>query len=243
MWDMFMDQIRTAILVDGGFYRKRAKTLWGEKSPKDRADELESYCHKHLTDQLKSSKDKSKILKPIKYLYRVFYYDCPWLTGNIYNPITKKNVNFGRTEAFQWAEQFYGELKHRRKFALRMGRLSETPQYVLKEDVLKQLFKGTVQFSELTEKDLRLNAKQKGVDMRIGIDITSLALKKQVDQIILIAGDSDFVPAAKLARREGIDFVLDPLWQPVADDLFEHIDGLQSFNKSNKLNKDSKHSD
>ncbi len=28
----------------------------------------------------------------------------------------------------------------------------------------------------------------------------------QIDQIILIAGDSDFVPAAKLARREGIDF-------------------------------------
>ena len=53
--------------------------------------------------------------------------------------------------------------------------------------------------------------KQKGVDMRIGVDIASLAYKKQVNQIILIAGDSDFVPAAKLARREGIDFVLDPL--------------------------------
>lgn len=34
--------------------------------------------------------------------------------------------------------------------------------------------------------------------MRIGIDIASLAYKKQVEQIILIAGDSDFVPAAKL---------------------------------------------
>ena len=76
--------------------------------------------------------------------------------------------------------------------------------------------------------------------MRIGIDITSLALKKQVDQIILIAGDSDFVPAAKLARREGIDFVLDPLWHPVADDLFEHIDGLQSYNKPGRTNKEAK---
>lgn len=41
-----MDKIRTAILVDGGFYRKRAKSLWGEKSAKERAKELESYCHK-----------------------------------------------------------------------------------------------------------------------------------------------------------------------------------------------------
>ena len=40
--------IKTAILVDGGFYRLRAKKLAGEKSPKDRADELERYCLDHL---------------------------------------------------------------------------------------------------------------------------------------------------------------------------------------------------
>lgn len=73
-----------------------------------------------------------------------------------------------------------------------------------------------------------LGLKQKGVDMRIGVDIASLALKKQVDTLVLVAGDSDFVPAAKLARREGIDFVLDPLWQQINSDLFEHIDGLHS---------------
>lgn len=61
-----------------------------------------------------------------------------------------------------------------------------------------------------------------------GLDISTLALKKQVDQIILIAGDSDFVPASKLARREGIDFILDPLWTHIKDDLWEHIDGLRS---------------
>jgi uncharacterized LabA/DUF88 family protein len=76
--------------------------------------------------------------------------------------------------------------------------------------------------------EVRLNLRQKGVDMRIGIDITSLTLKKQVDTIILVAGDSDFVPAAKLARREGVEFILDPMWQSVNDDLFEHIDGLHS---------------
>jgi uncharacterized LabA/DUF88 family protein len=73
-----------------------------------------------------------------------------------------------------------------------------------------------------------LGLRQKGVDMRIGVDIASLALKRQVDTIVLVAGDSDFVPAAKLARREGIDFILDPLWQKINADLFEHIDGLHS---------------
>jgi len=64
--------------------------------------------------------------------------------------------------------------------------------------------------------------------MRIGLDIASMAFKRQVDQIILIAGDSDFVPAAKLARREGIDFVLDPLWASIRPDLHEHVDGLHT---------------
>ena len=83
-----------------------------------------------------------------------------------------------------------------------------------------------------------LEVDQKGVDMKIGLDIASLAYKKQVDQIVLVSGDSDFVAAAKLARREGIDFILDPLFNPIKPDLFEHIDGLRTcdsrFNPSCK---------
>jgi uncharacterized LabA/DUF88 family protein len=66
------------------------------------------------------------------------------------------------------------------------------------------------------------------VDMRIGLDIASLAYKRQINQLVLISGDSDFVPAAKLARREGIDFILDPMWATIRPDLHEHIDGLKS---------------
>ena len=87
---------------------------------------------------------------------------------------------------------------------------------------------GKKTLDSLEEKDFIFNATQKGVDMKIGIDIASLAYTKQADQIILLAGDSDFVPAAKLARREGIDFILDPMWAEIKPDLFEHIDGLKS---------------
>ncbi|QRN41646.1 MAG: hypothetical protein GKC53_05955 [Neisseriaceae bacterium] len=41
--------------------------------------------------------------------------------------------------------------------------------------------------------------------MKMGLDICSLALKKQISKIILFAGDSDVIPAAKFSRREGID--------------------------------------
>ncbi|EON78900.1 hypothetical protein ADIS_0797 [Lunatimonas lonarensis] len=75
---------------------------------------------------------------------------------------------------------------------------------------------------------MQFDFNQKMVDIKIGLDIASITLKGQVDQIILISGDSDFVPAAKLARREGIDFLLDPMWNPIKPHLFEHIDGIFS---------------
>ena len=47
-----------------------------------------------------------------------------------------------------------------------------------------------------------------------------------VDKIVLISGDSDFVPASKIARREGIDFILNPMGNHIGTSLEEHIDGL-----------------
>ncbi len=61
--------------------------------------------------------------------------------------------------------------------------------------------------------------------------------KKQVDQIILIAGDSDFVPAAKQSRREGIDFILAPMGATIKADLYEHIDGLINRPTKNRKGK------
>lgn len=75
--------------------------------------------------------------------------------------------------------------------------------------------------------------------MRIGVDISSLSFKHQVDQIILISGDSDFVPAAKQARREGIDFILDPMRSPIRPDLHEHIDGIRTPRSLPKFKIDS----
>jgi uncharacterized LabA/DUF88 family protein len=81
---------------------------------------------------------------------------------------------------------------------------------------------------ELSEDDIELPLRQKGVDMRIGLDIASMTLKRQVDTIVLVTGDSDFIPAAKIARREGVEFILDPMWQSVSEELLEHVDGIAS---------------
>jgi len=66
---------------------------------------------------------------------------------------------------------------------------------------------------------------QKGVDLRIGLDIARLSLKEMVRVIVVMAGDSDLVPAFKFARREGCKVYLDKLGVAhVRRDLEAHAD-------------------
>ena len=210
---------RTAVLVDGGFYRIRAQTLFGVKSPEERADELFSYCMRHLN---KGKENESS-------LYRIFYYDCPPSTKVVYNPVTQRHVNLAKSDQYRWTTAFFNALVTKRKVALHRGEeLASSGDYTLRAGVLKDLCAGRRSVESLTDRDTRLNITQKGVDMRIGLDIASLVERNLVTQIILISGDSDFVPAAKYARRRGMDFVLDPMWQTVSPSLNEHVDGIRS---------------
>ena len=209
--------MKTAILVDGGFYNKKMAYYRGKRSAKESADYLFDYCAKHLEENgVKSD------------LYRIFYYDCPPFKDKLFHPLTKQQIDFSATSKFEWTTTFINELKNKRKVAIRLGYLSGS-RYGLREQSVKNLLNGELRLEDLKESDFEVNFQQKCVDMKIGLDIASMAFKKQVEQIVLIAGDSDFIPAAKLARREGIDFVLDPLGQHIKDELNEHIDGIRSF--------------
>lgn len=211
--------IKTAILVDGAFYRKRAYYFWGEKNPAERADELRTYCNNHIKKEKAGAE-----------LYRVFYYDCPPVKKKVFHPLTGKQIDLGRSPEYSWTIDFLNELKHQRKFALRLGRLSEEQaEYNLKYKATKKLLSKKISIEDLKADDFEISLTQKGVDMRIGVDISSLAFKKQVERIVLISGDSDFVPAAKQARREGIDFIIDSMRAPIKADLFEHIDGMRTY--------------
>ncbi|MDO4955242.1 MAG: NYN domain-containing protein [Akkermansia sp.] len=211
--------IKTAILVDGGFYRRKIVKFMGNESPEAAADTLYKYCMRHIAHDREDC-----------YLYRVLYYDCAPSGKQIFHPLLKKVVDLKKEPLYLWNTEFLNALRTKRKFAVRLGKLAdEQAAYNLTSDATRALLNGRKTIGDLTPADFSLSIKQKGVDTRIGIDLVSMALKKQVDKIVLIAGDSDFVPAAKFVRREGVDFVLDPMGAAIKPELSEHIDGLTSF--------------
>src|SRR5690606_3434971 len=102
-------------------------------------------------------------------------------------------------------------------FALRMGQLHLSPdKWKMKPRVARQLLKDP---RELEDDDFVLDIKQAGVDMRIGMDMARLALRDMVRSVIVVTGDSDFVPAFKFVRREGVKVILEPLGHNVRPEL------------------------
>lgn len=210
---------KVAILVDGEFFLRRFRKISqvSEPTPEYTARALRAMCWKHAR-------------KVRREIYRVFFYDCTPFDKKLFNPISRETVDYKRSEIYRFRTQLHQEILHSRKFALRLGKLhdDENARWLIDTNKIKDLLSGKLAIGELKPGDLLPNLRQKQVDMKIGVDIASLALKRQVDTIILIAGDGDFVPAAKLARREGVDFILDPMHNRIQADLFEHIDGMHS---------------
>ncbi len=217
LWNM---KKRTAILVDGGFFLKRYRSINRIKNPDPvkTANDLWEMCLRHLTQAKNESFD----------LYRIFYYDCLPYNKKQHNPVTGRAIDFSKTDQYNFQIKFLEELKKKRKVALRLGVLDDKKRWIIKPSKTKDLLTKKITVDDLTEDDVLFDFVQKRVDIKIGLDIASMSLKKQVEQIILISGDSDFVPSSKFARREGIDFLLDPMWNPIKPHLFEHIDGLVS---------------
>jgi uncharacterized LabA/DUF88 family protein len=77
---------------------------------------------------------------------------------------------------------------------------------------------------EISSAQIQPSIRQKGVDMRIGLDIASLTLKRHAQVIVLVTADSDFIPAMKFARREGAQLFLVTLGHGIKDGMREHAD-------------------
>lgn len=223
---------RTAILIDGGFFFERVRFFRRKYFPTGfelTAEQLtlivQSLVKLHVGDQRSLPRE----------LYRVYYYDCPPTDKQVRHPLalpghtTPPTKNFKDHPPYKTRRQLQERLRRSRKTALRLGELAKSGRWRLNDHSLDDLLRGRKAWDALNNDDFHYSIDQKAVDIKLGMDITTLALNRLVDVIVLITGDSDFVPAAKLARTHGIDFVLDPLWADTAASLSEHVDSVRSF--------------
>ncbi len=245
---------KIAILVDGGFFLKRIKQ-WptiDKEDPRAVANAVRFLCKSHVQKLIGEPNGTMWL----DHVYRMFFYDAAPFSGTMHHPFTNQQINFAKSDTARFRQELFDEIRKKRKFALRLGTVKRDGEWVPHDRHMKKLLRiwheieylkevledpskvdaekttaaltALTRWGNLTAEDIKLPLRQKGVDMRIGLDITTMTMKKQVDTIILVTGDSDFIPAAKIARREGVEFILDPMWQSVESDLLEHVDGLTS---------------
>lgn len=233
-WTSLMNKV--AILIDGGYFLKRLPSVRPDVDPtsaKAVANSIEQLIRRHLETLNKIH----HVPDSLQLLYRSFYYDAKPYDQKAHLPISKQSIDYAKSGQAQFRKKLFDYLRGRPNFAVRLGevRMDKDRRWTLNAGKQKQILERKIELSQLVDEDFSPALRQKGVDMRIGLDIASITLKRQANTIVLVSGDADFVPAAKLARREGMRFILDPLWQKVSPDLFEHIDSLRSgFPQPNK---------
>jgi uncharacterized LabA/DUF88 family protein len=142
-------------------------------------------------------------------LLRILYYDCAPYSGKQRKPVS------GELHEFKGSDEWLHVLAQKDLFAVRLG-------------VLK--FRGYKPISipisdELSDDDFKPDFEQKGVDMRIGLDIASYSASKAIDRIILASGDTDCIPAMKHGRKSGLQIILITFPDhKIASELLEHAD-------------------
>jgi uncharacterized LabA/DUF88 family protein len=186
---------KVAVLIDGGHLRSHARRA--------RKPFLAGYIEK--VSHSCASADEV--------LHRILYYDCQPYRGEVELPVS------GLKKIITRSDPLMTELSQRDLIAVRIGVL-KFRGFTLKKSRIP--FTPT---APLTDDDFEAKFEQKGVDMRIGLDMANLCATKAVDVIALMTNDTDCVPAMKHARRSGLQvaLIVVPGYKP-APELLAHSD-------------------
>ena len=150
-------------------------------------------------------------------ILRILYYDCPPYSGTVRLPVS------GDPHVFSASDQWLHDLANFDLFAVRRG--------VLKFRGYKPKRTPVSHGHPLSDGDFKADFEQKGVDMRIGLDIAAYSTERLVDRIMLVTNDTDCVPAMKFGRKCGLQIVLAKLpGVKPASELIAHADFKRSVN-------------
>ncbi|GAO73521.1 MULTISPECIES: NYN domain-containing protein [unclassified Comamonas] len=203
--------MKYAILIDGGFVKRK---LGSSQKPATAAEITNLVAHIRGHECLAGHE-----------LHRVYYYDSKPLEDVVTRPLQGGQMDFGKQDLVGRMTALYTDLARAPFFALRMGELSFNGWRVRQKALGSKEAQITIDADQLQP-----NITQKGVDMRLGMDIAALTLKGLAGIIVLVTGDSDFVPAMKFARREGAQLFLVTLGHGVKESMREHSDVILEIN-------------
>jgi uncharacterized LabA/DUF88 family protein len=194
-----------AVLLDAGFVLKRLYAVRGRRHAE--AEHVYQFAHACVLEG--------------EELFRIYFYDCPPYEESGCNPLDPgRRIDFGAGPVARRKRKLQQRLSVMSSVAFRRGELL-LKGWRLREQALRTWAREP---RHPTARDLEPDFTQKRVDMKIGLDVAWLASKQIVDRLILVTGDSDFIPAMKFARREGTQVVLVPMGVPVKNPLREHAD-------------------
>jgi len=191
---------KIAIMLDGGHLRSYARKA-GHKFDPNYIEKIAHACALKSEDIL-----------------RVLYYDCAPYSGTATVPISGSKITFEGSDV--WLK----ELAQKDLFAIRRGVL-KFRGFVLRKERIP--YRPSV---PLQDSDFEPKFEQKGVDMRIGLDMAIFSSNRAVDLIALATNDTDCIPAMKHARRAGIQIalVVVPGYKPAAE-LSAHADYIRTI--------------
>lgn len=193
---------KVALLVDAEWFRK---VLTSALFPRSAATTTAPAMPRPALTAEQFYRNACAALEPTEEeLFRFFCYDCEPFAKPQRNPVDRSWIRFGQGHpTYDLRMQFFQEIGAIPFVALRRG-VVKGRGWEIKETVTNQMLAMPHAPVPLAPTDIKYGMEQKGVDMRIGMDFATLSLKRLVDRIILLSGDTDMEPAIKLARREGI---------------------------------------
>jgi len=198
---------RIALLVDVGFVLKRLRPKLGRAVL---AEDVLGECRRVLADPRLADRE----------LLRIYLYDAPPATGIVVNPVDRTRLNLAQTEVFAERKSLHDRLELMSDVAFRRGDLA-IRGWKVRSRALDEVGRTG---RALRAEDVEPVLEQKGVDLRIGLDIARISLRGLADTIVVMTGDSDFVPAFKFARREGVRVYLDHMGSAVRQEMEAHVD-------------------
>lgn len=163
-------------------------------------------------------------LSPGDVLFRILYYDCDPFSGTVKKPVSNASHVFPPNPSFlnSLAEE---ELVAVRRGVLKFRGWERTKASLAAAAAVPA---GTP-VPALTDNDFSPRFEQKGVDLRIGLDLSTMADSGAVEEMIVMTGDTDLIPALKLVRSRGfqVSGVALPNYAIIGE-LRQHLDLFRS---------------